>query len=345
MGQIKNIKLHIVTDIKCKTTNNTAMFCFICLGIIACITILLCIIIFKTPPKSTTQPPECLQDPKYGTHSFLVLENNKCKIHYVEKGDREKPLMIFLHGFPEFWYSWRHQLLHFSTKYWCVVPDMRGYGQSDKPDGINNYTLDLLVNDVKQLIEGLGRSQCILVGHDWGGCIGFAFSAVYPEMVQAYVAINTVHALAMGQAIKNHWRQRLMSWYFYFFQIPYVPETLMNRQDGVQFFTRMFQSGGLTNSSSAGDDVRAYSSAFSDKHSWTCAINYYRAAMRYPAKEVLKKMKLISVPVYNIFGTGDDYISVAAAQGCKNFCSDYRESLLDGVNIGVRCKRTNKSMN
>ena len=177
---------------------------------------ILLLLYLSSQKKTTDTPPPCLQDPKWGNHSFLVLDSG-LKMHYVEKGDKEKPLMVFLHGFPEFWYSWRHQLHHHSSKYWCVAPDMRGYGQTDKPNGIQNYAMDLLIEDVKQLILGLGRSKCILVGHDWGGTIGYAFTAMHPEMVQAYIAINTVHGVAIGRELRNNLRQRLMSWYVWFF--------------------------------------------------------------------------------------------------------------------------------
>ncbi|XP_026326655.1 epoxide hydrolase 4-like [Hyposmocoma kahamanoa] len=105
--------------------------------------------------KLRLEPPPCLTDPKYGTHKYIKVNN--IKLHYVESGDPSKPLMIFVHGFPEFWYSWRHQILEFQKDYWCIAIDMRGYGDSERPDDVSSYKLDLLVNDIRELVSQLGK--------------------------------------------------------------------------------------------------------------------------------------------------------------------------------------------
>lgn len=143
--------------------------------------------------KKRPYPPQCLLDKDLGNHKtakvnvrdvtfkenpyrdswdfkFFISyrwlcgkkQKNICKlqgitIHYVEKGDKSKPLMLFVHGFPEFWYSWRHQIKEFSKDYWVVVPDMRGYAESDKPKGVKNYKIDILVEDLRQLLNHLGN--------------------------------------------------------------------------------------------------------------------------------------------------------------------------------------------
>lgn len=121
--------------------------------------------------KKRDTPPPALLNPELGTHNFITLESS-IKLHYVSSGDKEKPLLLFLHGFPECWFSWRHQIKAFKNDYWVVAPDMRGYGESDKPKGAENYSMTKISEDVKQLIEGLGRQQAIVVAHDWGGVIG-----------------------------------------------------------------------------------------------------------------------------------------------------------------------------
>lgn len=93
--------------------------------------------------------PSVLDD--YGLHGYLMASDN-VKLHYVEKGNRSRPLMLFLHGFPEFWFSWRYQIRHFASSYWCVAIDMRGYNDSEKPSGIHNYSIDALVADVKVIL-------------------------------------------------------------------------------------------------------------------------------------------------------------------------------------------------
>lgn len=146
--------------------------------------------------KRRDQPPALLTDSDLGTHDLATLASG-IKIHYVSAGDRNKPLVLFLHGFPECWFSWRlvytltwdantslmllnlidslfimiirHQIRDLKKDYWVVACDLRGYGDSDKPNGKENYKSQLIVEDVKQLIEHLGRNSVILVAHDWGG--------------------------------------------------------------------------------------------------------------------------------------------------------------------------------
>ena len=196
-------------------------------------------------------PLQILNDPKwFGSEGFIQV-TPEVKIHYVEKGDRNKPLMLFLHGFPEFWFSWRFQLEHFSKDYHCVAIDMRGYNFSDKPEGIRQYGLDQLCSDVKAVIEGMiyhlphvdffttsffpfigmDKKECILVGHDWGGSVGYGFCATYPEMVSCYIVCNLPHPQSIRHEQANSWKQRLMSWYMLFFQCPIIPEFFFTHDD------------------------------------------------------------------------------------------------------------------
>ena len=284
--------------------------------------------VYKSTPEKGSLAPECLNDPQWGNHQYVQLEGG-LKMHYVEKGDKQKPLLLFLHGFPDFWFSWRNQLTFFGDAFWCVAPDLRGYGDTDKPHGIENYTLNLLTDDVKQLLEALGRPSCILVGHDWGGGIGFAFCHRYPHMVEKFVAINTVHLLSLRRNIMSSWEQRFKSWYIYFFQIPRIPEFILVR-DRVNFFNKMFRANNLVVEGSEAikpEEIEAYVHTFREEHAWSCALNFYRAQ----SDILYDNLQKISAPVYSIFGTGDNYISVAAVSGCQDFCEDYEEVFLEGV--------------
>lgn len=113
--------------------------------------------------KQRNRRPSVLDD--YGLHGYLMASDN-VKLHYVEKGNRSRPLMLFLHGFPEFWFSWRYQIRHFASSYWCVAIDMRGYNDSEKPSGIHNYSIDALVADVKVGI--VQQSMRVLSYHHLG---------------------------------------------------------------------------------------------------------------------------------------------------------------------------------
>ena len=204
--------------------------------------------------KDRPLPPAILNDERWGEHKYVHVPG--VKLHYVEKGDRSKPLMVMVHGFPEFWFSWRYQLEYFSKvrktnyisfyfhfnlsefvqDYWCVALDNRGYGDSDKPYGVENYALGTLATDIKNLVEALGRKDCILVGHDWGGAIGYAVCNMFPKTVKAYIAINIPHPLAFRRQFEEgKWEQILMSWYIIFFQVPFIPEIFMRLSDHVVF--------------------------------------------------------------------------------------------------------------
>jgi len=283
---------------------------------------------------SQRRRPAALEDSKHGQHGY-VKGSGGVQLHYVEKGDRTKPLMLFLHGFPEFWYSWRFQLAHFSSDYWCVAIDMRGYNDSSKPSGIRQYSLNALVADVKAVIEGLGRDQCnVLVAHDWGGAVGYAFCARWPQMVGRYVALNIPHPSSIRYEQKMSWKQRLMSWYMVFFQCPVLPEIFFRSSD------LALLDGVVTQMKN--DDPKeikeAYKYAFRDPASVTSAINYYRCAMQYPADSAgyYKDKDPIKVPVLSIFGTADKYLSVASAKGTQRYVETLRQEFLEGVGHWVQ---------
>ena len=121
-------------------------------------------------------------------------DNNGVKIHYAALG--EGPLVVLLHGFPEFWYSWRHQMAALSDQFTCVAMDLRGYNLSDKPKGDENYTLPHLIGDVAAVIKANGADKAIVVGHDWGGAIAWQFAFAHPEMVKRLVICNLPHPKA-----------------------------------------------------------------------------------------------------------------------------------------------------
>ena len=124
--------------------------------------------------KDRNEEPSCLKDPELGTHGFVELKNRDGrKIHYVANGSKEKPLMLFLHGFPEFWYSWRYQLKEFGKDYYAVAIDLTGYGDSSKPSNVTKYATHEIAIDVKETILELNFRSCILVGHDLGGSITY----------------------------------------------------------------------------------------------------------------------------------------------------------------------------
>lgn len=150
------------------------------------------------------------------------------KLHYAAAGNGEK-LVILLHGFPEFWYSWRHQIAALSDEYTVVAPDMRGYNLSDKPSHIKDYSIDKLVDDTTGLIRHLGFEKAAIVGHDWGAVVAWAVARNQPEYVSKLCAMQVppTDVWRKNQTLK----QFLASWYMFFFQIPVLPEWLLSRDD------------------------------------------------------------------------------------------------------------------
>ncbi len=148
--------------------------------------------------------------------NFDYAQIGGVNLHYAKAGDGEK-LVILLHGFPEFWYSWRHQIAALSDEYTVVAPDMRGYNLSDKPPKIEDYSIDKLVDDVIGLIRYFGREQAAIVGHDWGASIAWAVALKHPEYVSKLVALQVPPASIWkrNQTLK----QFLASWYMFLFQI------------------------------------------------------------------------------------------------------------------------------
>ncbi|MED6245839.1 Epoxide hydrolase 4 [Ataeniobius toweri] len=158
--------------------------------------------------------------------------------------------MLFLHGFPEFWFSWRYQLREFKSEFRVVAIDMRGYGESDLPLSTESYHLDYLVTDVKDIVEYLGPmevgsetgtsrlhgrvtgySRCCLVGHDWGGTIAWLFAIHYPEMVTKLIVLNCPHPSVFTDYTLRHPSQLLKSSHFFFFQLPCFPELMLSIND------------------------------------------------------------------------------------------------------------------
>src|SRR5437588_546939 len=158
-------------------------------------------------------------------------------LHYVEAGDG--PLIVLLHGFPEFWFGWRLQIEPLAAAgFRVVVPDTRGYNLSSKPEDFQDYAVDLLAADIRDLIGELGAESALLVGHDWGGSIAWATAMKYPEVVDRLAILDAAHPRALQKRLRNP-RQLLRVWYF-FFALPGLPERVV-RAGRWRFFRRFLR--------------------------------------------------------------------------------------------------------
>ncbi len=233
------------------------------------------------------------------------------KLHYATAGNGEK-LVVLLHGFPEFWYSWRRQIIALSDEYTVVAPDMRGYNLSDKPANVSDYQIDKLVDDITGLIRHFGREQAAIVGHDWGASVAWATAQKHPEYVWKLCALQVppISVWKKNQTVK----QFLASWYMFFFQIPRLPEWLMSRNDFA------ILAKGLKNSTAergvfSDYDIAEYKKAWSEPTALTSAINYYRANILKRLFSKQSTEEKIKVPTLFIYGEKDQAILPETVQG------------------------------
>src|SRR3989442_1115741 len=185
------------------------------------------------------------------THRYV--QTNGIALHLAEAG--KGPLVILLHGFPEVWYSWHHQLPALAAAgYHAVAPDLRGYGGTDK-DG--PYDLWTLTADVAALVRALGRERATIVGHDWGGTIAWSCGFLQPDVVERLVVLNAPHPARIGEELARNPRQLARSWYVFAFQIPELPERFLRANVG-----RMLRGGSYVRSAWTRAETEPYRVAF-----------------------------------------------------------------------------------
>jgi pimeloyl-ACP methyl ester carboxylesterase len=147
-------------------------------------------------------------------------DSNGVKIHYATLGEASKPLIVFVHGFPDFWFSWRHQMEALSKDYYTAALDLRGYNLSDKPKGVENYDMRLLVADVVSVIKDCKREKAIVAGHDWGGAISWQLAMHVPQVVDRLIIVNLPHPRGLSRELANNPEQQKNSGYARNFQLP-----------------------------------------------------------------------------------------------------------------------------
>ncbi len=231
-------------------------------------------------------------------HRFV--EANGVRFHCVEAGDG--PLVLLLHGFPEFWYSWRRQLGPLSDRFHVVAPDLRGYNLTDKP--AEGYQIRDLAADVDALIGALGADRARVVGHDWGGAVAWATAMWSPERVERLAILNAPHPAAYFRELRRNPRQWLKSWYIGVFQIPRLPEWLLGRRRCAGI-ARMLRSSATRSDVFSQDDLAAYRRAMCRPGALTATLAYYRALGRTRPGELRRQVHPIQAPTLVIWGQRD----------------------------------------
>lgn len=245
------------------------------------------------------------------------VRTNGLTLHVVQCGPAGGALVVLLHGFPEFWYGWRHQIQALAAAGYRVwAPDQRGYNLSDKPGRVADYRIGQLGADVLGLLDAAGADKATLVGHDWGAAVVWWLAEHHPERLRRVAILNVPHPAVLGRVLRRRPRQLLKSWYILFFQLPWLPEWLFRRR------TFGFGCGALRGTSRPGtfssQDLHRYTEAWSQPGALTGMLNWYRAAFREAhAPDTASRIK---VPVRILWGRKDAFLVPELAQASLEMC-------------------------
>lgn len=248
----------------------------------------------------------------------LAFQNGEIALHAVAAGPKDGPVVVLLHGFPEFWYGWHKQIEPLAAAgFRVIVPDQRGYNVSSKPSGIAAYALTQLVSDLIAIADQLGQQKILLVGHDWGAAVAWSAALLHPRRVAKLVVLNVPHPSVMRKFMMTRLRQVLRSWYIFFFQLPWLPEVLFSA------FHFRVGSRSLLRSSRPGtfstEDLAQYRAAWSQPGALTSMIHWYRALFRYPTKF---PDRTVRVPTRILWGERDAFLLSEMAHESLRYCTD-----------------------
>ncbi len=249
------------------------------------------------------------------------------------EGDR---LALCLHGFPEHSFSWRHQLpMLASLGYRAWAPNLRGYGKSSRPVGKAQYTIDKLTGDVAALIDASGCRETVLLAHDWGGVIAWAFAIKGLRPLNKLIVMNLPHPACFQREFRK-WHQLRKSWYIFFFQIPRLPEWLLGR-DGARRVGDAILNSACDPEKFSDEVLDVYRNNAAQPGALTAMINYYRAALQYPDRELKSLIhNTLETPTMLVWGEEDVALDISLTIGTEEFVSDLTLRLLPGVSHWVQ---------
>jgi len=204
-----------------------------------------------------------------------LIKTNGVKLHTVMIG--EGPPLILLHGFPDFWYGWKSVIPGLKKRYKLIIPDMRGYNLSDKPKGVSNYKIELLIDDIKGLIESLSLGKVYLAGHDWGGFVAWAFAEKYPDMLHKLAILNAPHMKIFQQKLRTDKKQQKASFYIFEFLKPDGEQFVI--KDDFKWLKWAVFSGNKKDFTDF--DKKQYLNSWTQPGAILGGVNYYRANLNF----------------------------------------------------------------
>jgi pimeloyl-ACP methyl ester carboxylesterase len=250
----------------------------------------------------------------------VYIKTNGVTLHAVQAGPEDAPVVILLHGFPEFWYGWRNQIRALvDAGYRVVVPDQRGYNLSEKPSGLNAYKIDVLAEDIVGLINALDQERVFLVGHDWGAAVAWQVALTHPGKIHKLVILNVPHPDVIVKFLTGSLKQMRKSWYIFFFQLPWLPEALLRVNNWQRALALLH---GSRSDAFTPADFDQYRQAWSQPSAITAMINWYRAMIQ--KRRVKLPDPRVHVPVLVIWGKQDVALSFEMAQPSVDLCDDGR---------------------
>jgi len=262
---------------------------------------------------------------------------NGTRLHYASAGEQGRPLILFVHGFPEFWYAWENQLAEFGQTHFAVAPDLRGFNLSSKPADVAAYKPKHLVEDLVQLIRVLGYERCVIVAHDWGGAICWNLAAQMPDLVERLVIINSPHPYVFARALVSDPAQQQASAYMNWLRKEGSEQALA--ADDFALLERMLTGDPAAPPAWFKGETRAkYHAAWSQpgdggSHPLTGGVNYYRASPMHPptpgeaAPDISRldpSAYTVRVPTLVIWGESDRALPKSLANGLEDFVPDMR---------------------
>jgi pimeloyl-ACP methyl ester carboxylesterase len=250
------------------------------------------------------------------TVRFEFIPTNGIKLHTAIDGPDDGVPVFLLHGFPEAWFGWEHQIGKVAASgFRVIVPDQRGYNLSDKPEGISSYTMSCLVGDILGLADALGHDRFHLAGHDFGAMVGWNLALRHPRRLKRLAIANVPHPAIMRSYLRTHVSQMLKSWYALFFQLPLLPEWF------VRAFNWRFLASALP-SYFTDEELKRYRTAWAVPGAITSMINWYRASLR-PSRGGAPPEK-VKVPTLILWGQRDPYLSHEMASLSIELCEEGR---------------------
>lgn len=260
--------------------------------------------------------PDHLRDSRISTD---WVEANGLRFEVDMCGERSEKLALCLHGFPEHSFSWRFQMpMLADLGYWVWAPNLRGYGGTDKPQGVSAYSLENLTADIAGLIDASGAREVVLISHDWGGILAWYFAIRQIRPLQRLVVCNAPHPQAMQN--QRSWQQLRRSWYVFFFQIPGLAEHMLGRNAGAAM-ARIMRDSALDKTNFPDEVGEVYRANAMQPEALTAMINYYRALVRGGGAQRQRALgyPLIEVPTLMVWGEDDSALGKETTYGTEDY--------------------------